>query len=294
MLESGDYIDIRFQDEARYKKPVGIYWLQAGVVKPPRARLRAGALTTIWLYRMPSLVGAIGAVLLTYWAALAFVSRRAAVLAGLMMASCDPARRRARLAKTDAMLLLTVLAAMGAMARAYLGERAAQPGLGVDAAGGVLDGARRRCAAEGAADPDVRWADGVALIVVDRSARWLRAFSPLQGLSGSRCWCCPGSLPSLAAAAIRSSPNRSGRTCSQGFRRQEAMARRPDLFRLFWLTFWPGATLAGMAAPAVWARAARRARIPAGMACAVLDRVGAGIDQAAALCAAALSRRSRS
>ena len=33
MIESGDYIDIRYQDEVRYKKPVGIYWLQAGVVK---------------------------------------------------------------------------------------------------------------------------------------------------------------------------------------------------------------------------------------------------------------------
>lgn len=25
MVESGDYVDIRFQDEPRYKKPVGIY-----------------------------------------------------------------------------------------------------------------------------------------------------------------------------------------------------------------------------------------------------------------------------
>ena len=33
MIESGDYIDIRYQDEVRYKKPVGIYWLQAGVVR---------------------------------------------------------------------------------------------------------------------------------------------------------------------------------------------------------------------------------------------------------------------
>src|SRR5271167_749270 len=33
MIETGDYIDIKFQDETRYKKPVGIYWLQAGVVK---------------------------------------------------------------------------------------------------------------------------------------------------------------------------------------------------------------------------------------------------------------------
>src|SRR4051794_26830531 len=31
MVESGDFVDIRFQDEVRYKKPVGIYWMQAAV-----------------------------------------------------------------------------------------------------------------------------------------------------------------------------------------------------------------------------------------------------------------------
>src|SRR5882724_10408786 len=82
MVETGDYVDIRFQDEVRYKKPVGIYWMQAAAVQTasalglPRAQLR------IWVYRVPSLVGSIGAVLLTYWTALAFVSRRASVLAG--------------------------------------------------------------------------------------------------------------------------------------------------------------------------------------------------------------------
>ena len=81
MLETGEYVDIRFQDEVRYKKPVGIYWLQAAVVKTGEALGIPGARTTIWLYRMPSLFGASGAVLLTYWAALAFVSRRAALLA---------------------------------------------------------------------------------------------------------------------------------------------------------------------------------------------------------------------
>src|ERR1700680_1567326 len=82
MLETGDYVDIRFQDEVRYKKPVGIYWLQAAVVKAASALGFQRALTAIWLYRIPSLVGAVGAVLLTYWAALAFVSRGAAMLAG--------------------------------------------------------------------------------------------------------------------------------------------------------------------------------------------------------------------
>ena len=37
MIETDDYIDIRFQDEARYKKPVGIYWLQAAVVEMAEA-----------------------------------------------------------------------------------------------------------------------------------------------------------------------------------------------------------------------------------------------------------------
>src|SRR6202158_3612298 len=62
MVESGDYIDIRFQDEMRYKKPVGIYWLQAAAVQAGEALGVPRARTTIWLYRIPSLLGAIGAV----------------------------------------------------------------------------------------------------------------------------------------------------------------------------------------------------------------------------------------
>ena len=62
MLESGDYVDIRFQDESRYKKPVGIYWLQAGFVKLGEALGVPRAHTRIWLYRFPSLIGATGAV----------------------------------------------------------------------------------------------------------------------------------------------------------------------------------------------------------------------------------------
>src|SRR5712671_2259107 len=123
MIESRDYIDIRFQDEVRYKKPVGIYWLQAGAVKAGEALGVPQALSTIWLYRIPSLIGAAAAVMLTYWAALAFVSRRAAVLAGLMMASCLLLSVEGRIAKTDAALLATIVAAMGAMGRLYLPEQ---------------------------------------------------------------------------------------------------------------------------------------------------------------------------
>jgi hypothetical protein len=37
MVETGDFVDIRFQDEVRYKKPVGIYWMQAAVVETAEA-----------------------------------------------------------------------------------------------------------------------------------------------------------------------------------------------------------------------------------------------------------------
>src|SRR5712691_7182034 len=53
MVERGEYVDIRFQDEVRYKKPVGIYWLQALAVKAGEGLGVPNARTTIWLYRLP-------------------------------------------------------------------------------------------------------------------------------------------------------------------------------------------------------------------------------------------------
>ena len=46
MLETGDFLRIRFQDEARNKKPAGIYWMQAAAVSAlsrVRALSRSGA-----------------------------------------------------------------------------------------------------------------------------------------------------------------------------------------------------------------------------------------------------------
>ena len=61
MLESSDDIRIKFQDESRAKKPVAIYWMQAA-----SARL-LGAERSIWAYRLPSVLGALVAVLLTFY-----------------------------------------------------------------------------------------------------------------------------------------------------------------------------------------------------------------------------------
>ncbi len=255
MLESGDYVDIRFQDEVRYKKPVGIYWLQAVVVNTAEALGQQQARTTIWLYRLPSLAGAVGAVLLTYWTALAFISRRGAVLAAMMMASSILLGVEARLAKTDAMLLLTVLAAMGAMARVYLRERRS-PGEATDwqmpvifwtalAAGVLLKG------------PLIVMFVGLAaatLAIADRSARWLLALKPLPGLA----WLLLLVLPWFVAIVSRAGDSFFVASIGQDMLAkvggsQEAHGAPPGYyFVLFWLTFWPGATLAAMATPMVW------------------------------------------
>src|SRR3712207_1859933 len=104
MLETGDFVDIRFQNEARHKKPVGSYWLQSAAVATAEALGAPNARTTIAYYRMPSLLGALATVLLTYWGALAFLTRREAFLAAAFMAASLILMVEARLAKTDAVL----------------------------------------------------------------------------------------------------------------------------------------------------------------------------------------------
>src|SRR6195952_5579661 len=255
MVETGDFVDIRFQDEVRYKKPVGVYWLQAAVVGTastlglPRAQVR------IWLYRVPSLFGAIGGVLLTYWTALPFLTRRGAVLAAMIMCSSMLLGAEARLAKTDAMLLLTVVAAMGALARVYLswqrGEDPEHPPWTWPAifwtalAGGIL-----------LKGPLILMFVGltiVTLAILDRSANWIWRLRPVWGLM----WMLVLVLPWFVAIFWRAGDaffaNSIGGDMLRKLAAQESHGAPPGLyFVLFWVTFWPGAALAGMAAPAVW------------------------------------------
>ena len=101
MLETGDVVDIRFQDEARHKKPVGIYWLQLAAI----AAVGDGADSALWVYRLPSLGGALLAVLFTAAIGAAMFDRRTGFLAGAALATTVVLGVEARLAKTDAFLL---------------------------------------------------------------------------------------------------------------------------------------------------------------------------------------------
>ena len=123
MLESGDYVVIRYQDQPRFKKPVGIHWLQAASVSTlssPEAR-------QIWAYRIPSLLGAMLAAAGCAWGANAFFGGPVGLLAGAMLGTSFLLSTEALIAKTDAVLCGTTTLALAALARLYAAARDGPP-----------------------------------------------------------------------------------------------------------------------------------------------------------------------
>ena len=80
----------------------------------------------IALYRIPSLIGATASVLLAYWAALAFLPRRPALLAAALYGAGLMLSAEAHLAKTDALLAACATASLGALARVWLAAYSAR------------------------------------------------------------------------------------------------------------------------------------------------------------------------
>jgi 4-amino-4-deoxy-L-arabinose transferase-like glycosyltransferase len=245
MMESGDYVDIRFQDQPRYLQPIGIYWLHVAA-----ARITGtGAEAPMWVHRLPSLLGATLAVVLTYWVALPLAGEAAAYLAALLMASCVVLGFEAHNGKIDAMLLATILGAMGLLARAYLRKRIgllaalafwAVLGLGLMLKGPIII--------------LVVGATALVLSALDRSVQWLRALRPSYGAGVTLLVV----LPWLIAIWVRSGgeffsialgPSMLGKVTAG----QQGHGMPPGTYLvLFWLTFWPAAPLTIAAAPWIW------------------------------------------
>lgn len=178
MLDSGDYVRLRVGEEDRNKKPVGIHWAQAASVHAVEL-LHLGTRRDIWAYRLPSLFGAILAVLATYSFGRGLVGRRPALLAAAMLAGSMVLMVEAHISKTDAALLASVTVAMGLLGSAYLNPASVTPrraaafwavlGLGVLLKGPIA--------------PMVALLAGITLFVADRfRAPWLRALRPLWGV----------------------------------------------------------------------------------------------------------------
>ena len=123
MAETGNYVDIRFQDTTRYQKPIGIYWLQSAALIVSGK----GADAPIWVYRTISALAIAIAVVATAWIGASLFGSNAGIAAGLIVAAIFATAFEGRDAKTDAALLACCVLAQGALARIYLASRRNEP-----------------------------------------------------------------------------------------------------------------------------------------------------------------------
>ena len=101
MIQSGDYVNIKFQDEIRAKKPIGIYWLQAFSAK-------IFGQEDIGSYRIPSLLSSIITLVFFGLITRLIFPLYQTFIVTLLFASSIVFMGEAHLAKTDATLLCLI------------------------------------------------------------------------------------------------------------------------------------------------------------------------------------------
>jgi len=251
MVETGDLLDIRFQDEARNKKPAGIYWLQSAAV----ALFSSPESNAAWPYRLPSLLGAGAAVLLTFGFGAPLIGREAALLGAALLASSVLLVSEAHLAKTDATLLATIVAAQGALGLVYRAGREggrARPALALifwAALGlGIL--------VKGPVAPLVAALTILALVIADRRWHWLAGLRAHWGLPLATALVLPWFMAIESATQGGFAREALGHDLlGKLVGAQESHGAPPGAYLLLLpVTFWPGSALLGFGWIAGWRR----------------------------------------
>ena len=174
MLQSGDYVTIRFQDELRAKKPAGIYWLQSA-----SAALLGDA--DIASYRFVNLLALLVSIFMLYHIGLRLFEPAIALAASAAFASGFLVLAEAHLAKTDTVLMLLVMVQQLALMRIYLDrdKATAKPSahwmfFWTALAAGIL--------VKGPIAPAIAILTITALIVWLRGAGWVRPLRLARGI----------------------------------------------------------------------------------------------------------------
>lgn len=250
MLQSGDYVDIRFADAPRYKKPVGIYWLQAA------AAALTGVPDAIWSYRLVSLAAALAAVGLTWTIARRVLRPEAAVLAAVILGAGLVFGGEARLAKTDMTQAALILLGQAVIARMWLpGGREQAPNLGRGAVLAFWLALSGAILVKGPVGPMVLGFTLAGLSLIRRDLGLIRALRPLWGLALTVLLVAPWFI------AITWKSDGAFWAASVGHdlmgklvEGQESHGAPPGSYLLaVWGTFWPGSMLLLAALPGLWA-----------------------------------------
>ena len=251
MLRTGNFIDVRFQDKPRYLQPAGIYWLEAAAVaafSTPEAR-------EPWAYRIPSLLGAVAAVLLTGWIGGNLFGSTAGMIAALLLGCSVLLGVEARMATIDAALLAAILTAQAELLQIYLGRDGPTPApRGIAALYWFALGAGVML--KGPVILLVSWGTILGLLIAERRGRWLRRLYPAWGvplmLAVIAPWFIAIWIVSHGAFFANSVGENFLGKVAQG---QQAHGLPPGYYlAVFAAAFWPGSLFAVLALPFVWAR----------------------------------------
>jgi 4-amino-4-deoxy-L-arabinose transferase-like glycosyltransferase len=257
MLESGDFLRIRFQDEARDNKPAGIYWLQSAAV----GALGTPQSTAIWPYRVPSLAGATFAVLFMFAFGRALIGDpRRALIGAILLATALGVVAEAHLAKTDAALLGAIATGQSALGLTYVRARAgATAGWGTAAAFWLAEIAAIYL--KGPVGPGIALATAATLSIADRDVRWLRGVRPLIGVTATVLAVAPWLYAIEHATQGQFLDQSVGHDFLAKILGAQEAHGAPPLYYLgmAFLTFWPGSLYLAPAVIGGWARRAEPA-----------------------------------
>jgi 4-amino-4-deoxy-L-arabinose transferase-like glycosyltransferase len=248
MLETGDFVQIRFQDSPRNLQPAGIYWLQAASVSV----FGDAEHRQIWPHRIVSWLAALCVAFLTWWTGALLFGANAGRIAGVLIASSVLLGIEAHIAKIDATLCLAILLAQTGLAKLYMtrnepraAKRWAALFWGALGLGLLLKG------------PIVVLVSGgtiLALVLLERRVRWLGRLHALWG------------VPLMLAIAAPWYVAIAYATDGEFYRRalgysvvgkltgtHQSHGGTPGYHLALWpLMFWPGSLFAALAAPFVW------------------------------------------
>lgn len=245
MLTTGDLIDIRYQETARWLQPAGIYWLQSLSVT------LFGAMGEIWAHRVVSLLGAISAVLLTAWLGARLFGRDAGIMAGAMLSACLVLGVEARMAKIDATMLAVVIVAQAALLWLYL-DRTARPALIAATLWAALGVGLML---KGPVPTMVTVLTAIAITLWNRDASWLKRLRAAWGVPLMLAIV----LPWLLAIVIRTEGAFLSEAIGHSMLGKVAEGQQghgaPPGYHLlaFSLAFWPASLFIVLALPWVWA-----------------------------------------
>lgn len=251
MIETGDYVRIKFQEEPRHKKPVGIHWLQAASVMA----FGSDIINHIWLYRIPSFLGGLLTSLFVFIFGRRLFDPSTALLAAVLTACSLLLVSEAHLATTDALLLASVVAAQGSLALIYIHPRS------VADAGYLLPAIfwmslEFAVLLKGPIVPVICFLTIMALSLADRRFSWLQSLRPLPGFILLTLIICPWSIAIYKATGGTYFSRAVGEDLlPKLFAGVESHGGMPGYFLLLMpITFWPGSIYTGLALFHAWSK----------------------------------------